>query len=211
MDPAHAAANYAYDARLVETPWGGGKAATAAAAAAAGPAGPAADGPADGSLRRTRDCGTATETSVGDAALRRALSVVAALARERNLWANARARDALLMGASEAVEPRARAIALDGLFAPTLSAHEKGVPLAGFRCANSSFATGFCHRTLSHLLGITRAMRLKTQLERERGGAPYDAVFLSRWDVLWRSPLLAELPRLRGWRLGSPWLPFCTC
>ena len=38
-----------------------------------------------------------------------------------------------------------------------------------------------------------------------RGGAAYDAVFLSRWDVLWNRPM--ALPSLPGWehRGAPPW------
>ena len=68
---------------------------------------------------------------------------------------------------------------LDGLFAPRRSRHEPGVPRAGFRCPAAGFSHAFCHRTVSHLLGITRAMRLKREEEVARGFT-YDAVFLSR-------------------------------
>ena len=102
--------------------------------------------------------------------------------------------------------------ALDGLFSPRRSVHERGIPVGGFRCPNTSFAPSYCHRTLSHLLGITRAMRLKAAVERERG-VRYDAVFLSRWDVLWHTPLLQLGARLPGWhasherRRRTVWLP----
>ena len=76
------------------------------------------------SLLRTRDQSTATETGVGAAALRRAVSVVALSARRRNVWPDERARDALLMASSDGVEPRARAIALDGLL--SLAAGRQG-------------------------------------------------------------------------------------
>ena len=80
---------------------------------------------------------------MGDAALRRSLSVVAAHARERNVWASARDRDALLMGASHGVEPRARAIAVDGLL--SLATYEANkVPLWGHARGRSAlYGTAF--------------------------------------------------------------------
>ena len=101
---------------------------------------------------------------------------------------------------------------LDALFAPRRSAHERGLPLQGFRCPDAGFQHAYCHRTVSHLLGITRAMRLKRAEEVARG-FQYDAVLLSRWDVLWQVPLL-DLHALSGWHLHEPsrrrrtvWLP----
>ena len=84
---------------------------------------------------------------------------------------------------------------LDGLFAPRRSLHEEGISKANFRCPDPNFSHGYCHRTVSHLLGIARAMRLK-KLEEIARGREYDVVFLSRWDILWRTPLL-ELRALR--------------
>ena len=78
---------------------------------------------------------------------------------------------------------------LDGLFAPRRSLHEEGISKANFRCPDPNFSHGYCHRTVSHLLGIARAMRLK-KLEEIARGREYDVVFLSRWDILWRTPLL---------------------
>ncbi|KAH8066767.1 hypothetical protein JL720_12617 [Aureococcus anophagefferens] len=126
--PPHARANYAYDCALEETPWVAPD--------------KVVDAP-EPSLRRTRDVATSTETSVGDAALRRSLSVVAAHARERNVWASARDRDALLMGASHGVEPRARAIAVDGLL--SLATYEANkVPLWGHARGRSAlYGTAF--------------------------------------------------------------------
>ena len=48
-----------------------------------------------------------------------------------------------------------------------------------------------CGRTMSQLLGTTRAMRLKAAHE-QRHGFTYAAVVFSRWDVLWLSPTLAD-------------------
>ena len=105
--------------------------------------------------------------------------------------------------------------ALDALFAPVRSVHERGVPIAGFKCPLAGFSPAYCHRTVSHLLGIARAMELK-RVEEEARGATYDAVFLSRWDVLWRTPLL-DIRALHGWhpqrerRARTVWLPrICT-
>jgi hypothetical protein len=106
--------------------------------------------------------------------------------------------------------------ALDILYAPRRSVHEPGIPRdRTFRCPNVSFSWGYCHRTASHLLGIARAMRLK-RLEEVARGRRYDAVLLSRWDVLWAQPLLS-VRRLPGWqplpaqRRGNVWLPrICT-
>ncbi|KAH8055953.1 hypothetical protein JL722_7773 [Aureococcus anophagefferens] len=125
--PPHARANYAYDCALEETPWVAPD--------------KVFDAP-EPSLRRTRDVATSTATSVGDAALRRSLSVVAAHARERNVWASARDRDALLMGASHGVEP-ARAIAVDGLL--SLATYEANkVPLWGHARGRSAlYGTAF--------------------------------------------------------------------
>jgi hypothetical protein len=100
---------------------------------------------------------------------------------------------------------------LDALFALRRSVHQQGLPLRGFHCPESGFAHHYCHRTVSHLLGITRAMRLKRAEELERAFT-YDAVFLSRWDVLWQAPLL-NLRELSGWhaqrerRARTFWLP----
>lgn len=102
--------------------------------------------------------------------------------------------------------------ALDQLYGVRRSAHEVGVPMQGFRCPDAGFAPVYCHRTVSHLLGITRAMRLK-RIEESSRGFRYDAVLLSRWDVLWQQPLL-DLSGLQGWhphdperRRRSVWLP----
>jgi hypothetical protein len=100
---------------------------------------------------------------------------------------------------------------LNALFAPRRAVHEAGLDRSNFRCPSTSFNPGYCHRTASHLLGIARAMRVKTAEERARG-RPYDAVLLSRWDVLWHTALL-EVHRLPGWhargvkRRATVWLP----
>ena len=44
--------------------------------------------------------------------------------------------------------------ALDALFAPKRSKHESVfAPLASFRCPITGFSPGYCHRTVSHMLG----------------------------------------------------------
>ena len=58
---------------------------------------------------------------------------------------------------------------LDALFEPRRSLHEEGLPGRSFRCPNASFSHAYCHRTVSHLLGITRAMSLKRLEESMRG------------------------------------------
>ena len=65
-----------------------------------------------------------------------------------------------------------------------------------------------CGRTMSQLLGTTRAMRLKAAHE-QRHGFTYAAVVFSRWDVLWLSPTLAELlaARLAAGALDRFWMP----
>ena len=50
---------------------------------------------------------------------------------------------------------------LDALFAPKRAVHEQGMSISNFKCPNPSFNLGFCHRTVSHVLGITKAMRVK--------------------------------------------------
>ena len=88
---------------------------------------------------------------------------------------------------------------LDGLYAPVRSMHERGLPQTNFRCPNASFAPHYCHRTVSHLLGITRAMRLKAEEEAARRRT-YDLVFLSRWDILWQARMHeATLAPPVGW------------
>lgn len=82
---------------------------------------------------------------------------------------------------------------LDGLYNPLRSLHEPQLRLCP---AEGLFFGRYCIRTYSHMLGVTRAMRLKRQEERS-GGFSYDAVFLSRWDTLWRMPF--HLPSLPGW------------
>ena len=65
---------------------------------------------------------------------------------------------------------------LDTLFSPRRSSHEHGLPLAGFRCPHPSFSLNYCHRTVSHLLGISRAMALKRaeeQARSARNGVPF--------------------------------------
>ena len=102
--------------------------------------------------------------------------------------------------------------ALDTLFAPRRSLHERGVQLNRFQCPLKGFAHAYCHRTVSHLLGITRAMRLKAAEERATGNT-YDAVFLSRWDIMWQTPLVVLHAGLPGWqgrrerRAKTFWLP----
>ena len=102
--------------------------------------------------------------------------------------------------------------ALDVLFEPKRSAHEAAIPIKGFRCPDAGFALLYCYRTVSHLLGISRAMRLK-QVEEASLRRPYTAVLLSRWDVLWQKPIL-DLHSLVGWHPHEPerrrrtvWLP----
>ena len=100
---------------------------------------------------------------------------------------------------------------LDALFAPKRAVHEQGMSISNFKCPNPSFNLGFCHRTVSHVLGITKAMRVKEEEESARG-RKYDMVFLSRWDVLWSKPLLT-IHTLRGFhpfaerRRRKVWLP----
>jgi hypothetical protein len=86
--------------------------------------------------------------------------------------------------------------ALDTLFGTARSLHEVGAPKDGFRCPVSGFSKNYCHRTVSHMRGIGRAMRLKRAEEQARG-FEYDAVFLSRWDVLWARTM--QLEALPGW------------
>ena len=43
-----------------------------------------------------------------------------------------------------------------------------------------------CGRTMSHLLGMHRAIQLKIKYEQQQG-FQYCAVLVSRWDVLWMS------------------------
>ena len=65
-----------------------------------------------------------------------------------------------------------------------------------------------CGRTMSHLLGMHRAIQLKSRHELKQG-FEYKAVLVSRWDVLWQSPDVA------GWlgqvvksdQLDRIWLP----
>lgn len=97
---------------------------------------------------------------------------------------------------------------LDGILQPLRSSHESSPAL---RCPSpSTFSAGYCMRTVSHLLGIARAMSLK-QREERAGGFQYNAVYLSRWDVLWQQPFV--LGALPGWsweatgRHNHVWLP----
>tara|TARA_B100000795_G_scaffold264355_1_gene244755 strand:- start:93 stop:1910 length:1818 start_codon:yes stop_codon:yes gene_type:complete len=48
-----------------------------------------------------------------------------------------------------------------------------------------------CGRTMSHLLGMYRAIQLKSRHELKQG-FEYKAVLVSRWDVLWQSPDVAR-------------------
>ena len=120
--------------------------------------------------------------------------------------------------------------ALDALFAPKGSAHERETvarnrelctnlvmelrkytaahgmtPFAHFaavgRGANS------CERTASHLLGMARAIQFKAKYEAAQGFT-YDAVIVSRWDVLWGRPL--HLNRLDLSSGGFVVPHFCT-
>lgn len=115
--------------------------------------------------------------------------------------------------------------ALDALFALRRSLHEpmlfsrtaaKSAAGRAAAAAANCTAAAFpryalhCTRTYSQLLGIGRALELK-RLEEASRGFTYDAVMLSRWDILWHRPLL--LPRLPRWasaaegRRGLAWLP----
>tara|TARA_B110001452_G_scaffold41582_1_gene31858 strand:+ start:489 stop:2003 length:1515 start_codon:yes stop_codon:yes gene_type:complete len=70
------------------------------------------------------------------------------------------------------------------------------------RCAGGSCETvsepqmrsfpGSCGRTMSQLLGMQRAIRLKARYEAAHGFR-YDAVFVSRWDVVWWSSAAAKV------------------
>ena len=61
-------------------------------------------------------------------------------------------------------------------------------------------------RTYSQLLGVRRALLLRATEERARGIA-YDAVLLSRWDVLWQRPLLPAELWLATRAAGAVYLP----
>ncbi|KAL1525971.1 hypothetical protein AB1Y20_020797 [Prymnesium parvum] len=98
---------------------------------------------------------------------------------------------------------------LDRLYARSLvaSRHQPPPRRRGFRCAHAAIDAATCHRTFCHLLGVSRALQLKAEVE-ERRARSYAAVILSRWDVLWRAPL--RLPSLPGWAGaggGVFWLP----
>ena len=100
---------------------------------------------------------------------------------------------------------------LDTLFGLRRSHHQPGILRSAFRCPNATFAPGYCYRTASHVLGIARAMALK-RAEEEARGSTYDLVLLSRWDILWSSPLL-DVKSLPHWhanrerRRRTVWLP----
>ena len=65
-----------------------------------------------------------------------------------------------------------------------------------------------CGRTMSHLLGMHRAIQLKSRHELEQG-FEYKAVLVSRWDVLWQSPNVARWlgQVVRNDQLDRIWLP----
>ena len=99
---------------------------------------------------------------------------------------------------------------LDGLFSPVRSAHEPVLTphmLLEHCPATLGLDARECMRTYSQLLGVRRALLLRATEERARGIA-YDAVLLSRWDVLWQRPLLpAELPGWATRAAGAVYLP----
>ena len=137
-------------------------------------------------------------------------AALCAASLERHVLAPNRARFATIDVIGHSWSPEIGAT-LDALFVPRRSLHEHGPMRAGFRCPESSFAHMYCHRTFSHVLGISRAMALK-RLEEKARGAMYDLVILLRWDILWRTPLL-DVRSLPGWhaqrerRRRSVWLP----
>ena len=94
---------------------------------------------------------------------------------------------------------------LDALYQPTRSVHE--FPRSDLKCPASRVLSRECLRTVSHLLGMRRAIEVKMAEERERGIA-FDSVYIGRWDVLWNRPL--SLPSLPGWAARTAntfWLP----
>ena len=95
---------------------------------------------------------------------------------------------------------------LDALYQPTRSLHE--LPRSDLRCpVVDRVMLKECVRTVSHLLGIRRAIEVKMAEERERG-KKFDSVYIGRWDVLWNRPL--SLPSLPGWAARTAntfWLP----
>ena len=92
---------------------------------------------------------------------------------------------------------------IDALYEPRRSKHQ---PAQFWECP-VAFDPRYCSRTRSHVEGIRRAMALKRDEERATGVA-YEAVLLSRWDVVWQEELrFAALP---GWQARAPtsaWLP----
>ena len=95
---------------------------------------------------------------------------------------------------------------LDALYQPTRSLHEPS--RRDLKCpAVDRVRLKECMRTVSHLLGIRRAIEVKVDEERERGKR-FDSVYIGRWDVLWNRPL--SLPSLPGWATRTAttfWLP----
>ena len=95
---------------------------------------------------------------------------------------------------------------LDALYQPTRSLHEP--PRGDLKCpAVDHVFLKECFRTVSHLLGIRRAIEVKVDEERARGKR-FDSVYIGRWDVLWNRPL--SLPSLPGWATRTAntfWLP----
>jgi hypothetical protein len=65
-----------------------------------------------------------------------------------------------------------------------------------------------CGRTMSHLLGMYRAIQLKSRHELKQG-FEYKAVLVSRWDVLWQSPDVARWlgQVVKSDQLDRIWLP----
>lgn len=62
----------------------------------------------------------------------------------------------------------------------------------------------YCDRTMWALLGMKRALSLRTRWAARTGGAPHATVLVMRHDVLWK----AALPPLRADRAVRLWLPF---
>ena len=65
-----------------------------------------------------------------------------------------------------------------------------------------------CGRTMSHLLGMHRAIQLKSRHEHKQG-FEYKAVLVSRWDVLWQSSNVARWLGhvVASGQLDRIWLP----
>ena len=98
---------------------------------------------------------------------------------------------------------------LDSSYRPVASNHssQHGIlmPCPGVTAAGRPSTNIYCTRLMFHLLGLQRAVRMRSRWSGTSGGRQHVAVLLMRHDIMWRARLPDLLP-LNGVRVWLPWV-----